>query len=397
VKTNHTIRVLEPGEVLDLIEQPYPFLRVRSATDALPSGLALAMVPALVDWNRSQLQGKDDDFYLVHNLNFGGNPAGGYNMLVTAKVPRHGVVRAEWVSTLLRIFKKDTPGGHGQLRLIFDPDRRPVVLNRDGTPFTNRPHLDDLVFSFEAWRPPAAHFDPLAGLDPKAYALTMRCYAAPQRFLEDSLRNLSWHCYPLALPPVEEAYDELLYTCLTMGDSLARHTFRKLLEDPGRFFDRDPQDYPDPLPEQIEKLREMLLDTSVPEDPIAQIMGGDISYHLLLRSCITMALTAIDACSSRIHQRHPQLGEYRPLRVTPKEIPSWAISLAHSNRRNMLMRLPGTIYWLIRNQDVLPDRAHQILLEGGLLQLDEQGQPVKKVYHISEETPYGRLLDNLMQ
>ncbi len=391
------IRTIAPEQILQIAEKPYPLLRFHPATDALPGGLSVAMVPAIVDWERSRLDGGDDDYYLVRHVNFGSNPAGGYGMLVTVKIPRKGVVRAEWVSTLLRVFRKDTPGGHGQLRLIFDPKRRPIVLNEDGTPFSSDPYLDDLMFSFEAWRPPAAHFDPLAGLDPTAYALTMRCYAATQRFLEDSLRGLSWHCYPLKLPPVEEAHDELLYTCLTMGDSLARHTLHQHLHSLSPHFDGDPRDYPQPTSEQVEKLREILDDASVPDDPIAQIMGGDTSYHLLLRSCITMGLTAIDASVSRIHERHPELGAYHPLKVTPGEIPSWASSLAHSNRRNMLMRLPSTLYWLVHNQNVLPDRAHQILLEAGLLELDDEDRPVKRVYYISEDTPYGRLLDNLMQ
>lgn len=388
---------MNPDQLLEILEEPYPLLRVHSATDALPSGLALAMIPAIVDWDRSRLEGDEDDYYLVRNVNFGGNAVGGYNILATVKVPRTGVIEAQWVSTLLRVFGKDTPGGHGQLRLIFRKDRRPMVLSHEGTPLSNDPYLDDLIFSFEAWRPPSLHFDPLAGLDPKTYALTMRCYAGTQRFLEDSLRGLSWHCFSLALPPVDEALDELLYTCMTMGDSLARHTFKNLMKNPGRYFNGDPRDYPKPTPEHEEKFREFLLQQSVPEDPISQIMGGDISYHLLLRSCITMALTIVDACNSRIHQRHPELPEYHSLHVTPGEIPSWASSLAHSNRRNMLMRLPGTVYWLIRNQNVLPDRAHLILQEAGLLQLDEEKKLLKRVYYISEDTPYGRLLDNLMQ
>jgi len=388
---------MKPEKLLEILEEPYPLLRVHSSTDALPSGLALAMAPAIVDWERSRLEGDEEDFYLVRNVNIGGNPAGGYNVLATAKVPRRGVMEAQWVSTLLRVFGKDTPGGHGQLRLIFREDRRPCVLNEEGNPLSSDPYLDSLVFSFEAWRPPSLHFDPLAGLDPKTYALTMRCYAGTQRFLEDSLRSLSWHCFSLALPPVDEALDELLYTGLTMGDSLSRHTFKKLLENPTRYFDGDPRDYPDPTVEQVEKLHEILLDKTLPEDPISQIMGGDVSYHLLLRSCITMALSVIDACNSRIHESHPELPAYNPLRVTPGEIPSWASSLAHSNRRNILMRLPGTIYWLIRNQNVRPDRAHMILLDAGLLQLDEEERPIEKVYLISEDTPYGRLQDNLMQ
>lgn len=382
---------------LDIKRESFPTLRVKVNRDALPNGLAVAMAPAVTDWERSSVGHGDDDFYLVRGVNFGGNPVQGRSILATVKVPCHGVVAAEWVMTLMRIKGRDTPGGHGQLRLIFAEDRRPMVLNREGQPFSDQPYLDDLVFSFEAWRPPAAQFDALAGLDPRTYALTMRCYSGGQRFLEDSLKNMSWTCYPLRVPDTPNAHDELLYTCLAMGDSLARLTLEEALEDPGNYYRGNPADYEPLSDEEKSELQELLERMVIPDQKIAAIFSGDRTYHLLLRSCITMALAAVDACFSRIHHLNPELGEYRNLQIAPVQLPSWLDRLAHMGKRNTLKRIPGALHWMMNNQNVIPGRAHQILDAGELLQRDDKGNLIKHHYHIGGQTPYGPLSENLMQ
>jgi len=389
--------IMEPVELLNLLSEPYPLLRIRSEVDRLPIGLAAAMAPAIVDWRRSMLEDDQEGFYLVHNVNVGGNPVEGRTVLATVKIPRAGVIAADWVLVLKRILGKDTAAGHGQLRLRFHEDKQPTVLNRDGGPMWPDPHVEDLVFSFEAWRPPGTSFNPRAGLDPNTYALTMRCYAGPQRFLEDGVCNHSWAVYPLDLDRHYDAFNNLLYTALVTGDSLARHTINHLLEKPAVHLDLEPTDYPQIDPRQIEELRPLLDRDQVPEDPIAQITGGLISYHLLQRSCITMGLNVIDTSLHRLHHRYPELGTYESLPVAPKKIPSWISNLAHSDRRATLLRLPGAIHWLAVHQTVLPDRSQVILKNAGLLRTGADGQVVSHYYFLGGDTPYGRISDSLMQ
>jgi len=384
-------------ELLDLLTEPYPLLRIRSGSDQLPNGLAAAMVPLVVDWRRSRLAGDPEDYYLVRNVNVGGNPVAGRSVLATVKVPRFAVTEAEWVLVILRLMGKDISAGHGQVRLRFAPGNGPVVLNREGGPMWPDPHLEDLVFSFEAWRPPGTPFQPLAGLDPRTYALTLRCYDGAQRFLEDGVSNHAWTCYPLDLSGRPGALDELLYTALVAGDSLARHMASHFLGDPGVNLLLEQPDYPSASPREIEKLRTLLEMDRIPDDPIAEITGGDVSYHLLQRSCITMGLSLINSCLHRIHHRHAELGKFESLSVAPREIPDWAAARAHADRRATLMRLPGALHWLAVNQNVLPDKSYAVLEKAGLLRRSPNGQLVRRRYALDDATPYGRIGDTLMQ
>lgn len=383
-------------EILDLITEPWPFVRVNVSTDMFPSGLAVAMAPAIVDWRRSSIGSSPEDHFVVRNVNFGGNPAGGHTTLATVKIPCTGVVAAEYVDVCGRILGRDAVAEHGQIRLIFAENRRPIVLDRHGKPYANNPYLDDLVFSYEAWRPPATSFDARLGLDPSTYALTLRCYSGAQRFLEDSLRNKTWTCYPLRLPDVPGALDDLLHTCLTFGDGLARSTIRFMLNHPGHHFAEMPVDYAEPSLEVIKQLRAELAADDVPENSITEITGGEISYQLLLRSCITMALTTIDASNGRIHERLPDLGERPQLKIGPGNLPSWVADIAHSDKLHVLLRIPSVIYWVAKHQDVLPATASLNLDRADLLQRDQDDRPLKRQYSLHAETPYGRLQDSLM-
>lgn len=387
---------MKPEEILDLIKEPWPSVRVNVSTEVFPSGLAVAMVPAIVDWHRSSVGPDDDNYFIVRNVNFGGNPATGHTVLATVRVPCTGVVAAEYVEVCGTILGRGAVAEHGQIRLIFAKNRRPVVLDRNGEPFSNNPYLDDLVFSYDAWRPPATGFDPRLGLDPKTYALTLRCYSGGQRFLEDGLRDKFWVCFPLRLPNVSGALDDLLHTCLTFGDSLARHTVRYLLNHPDRHFADNPTDYADPDPELVRRLRSDIAADQVPENSIAEITGGEISYHLLLRSCITMALTTIDAGADRTHQRYPARGERPHLQIGPDNLPKWVSDIAHADKLQTLLRIPALIYWVAKHQEVIPSTGVASLDRAGLLQRGEDGSPLRHQYSLRADTPYGQLRDNLM-
>jgi hypothetical protein len=399
-------RVPSAEDILGWIQQETPLLRVQTRVDALPGGLSMAMMPALVSWSRSRLDHGPDDFFLVHNVNVGGNPVAGTTDLATVRIPRRSVASVEFVMVLARVLGVDTPGGHGMIRFRFEENARPLVYAHDGEPLTNLPEIADLVCSWEAWRPPAAAFDGQKGLDPKAYALTMRCAHGPERFLSDGLQRRPWVCYPMKLPSVPYAGDEILHICLLLGDTLARHTFARILggSEQGSMH---PADYPAPLDREDPTggpaglghaartaILQRFQEDRPPEDPVAEALGGNIGYHLLLRSCITMSLTAIDMGLERAFRA---AGRARPkrLEVTPGPLPEWIGQLPHADMAGIFQQLPRALSWVAEHHTVIPAAAYQILRDAGLLHR-RHGRTVFQYYDLRRRTPYGKLSENLI-
>ena len=155
------------------------------------------MAPVLVNWPSLSPAFGPRDYYILHNVNIANNPVGGYAILGTVKVFADSVESAELVTVISKVAGRETPAGHAMLRFIFRDDRRPVVLGPEGAPLGHNASVEDLVLSWEAWRPPEAPFDPLKGLDPRTYALTPRCLLGSVRCVTDSLLDRPWHCYPL--------------------------------------------------------------------------------------------------------------------------------------------------------------------------------------------------------
>lgn len=400
-------RVPSAEDILDWIRQETPLLRIQTRTDALPnSGLSMAMMPALVSWSRSRIGRGSDDYYLVHNVNVGGNPVAGTTDLATVRVPCRGVSSIEFVMAVSRVLGVDTPGGHGMIRFLFHENARPVVFARNGEPLTNQPEISDLICSWEAWRPPAVAFDGQKGLDPETYALTMRCLHGPERFMNDGLQNRPWLCYPMKLPAIPFATDEILHTCLLLGDSVARHTFARILRDPkeGKSVER-PADYPVGLePSSSEQAdwssvlhrfqAEQPPEGRPPEEEMAHAFGGDIGYHLLLRSCITMGLSAIDMGLDRAFRAAAQTNPWR-LQVAPGPLPEWIDQLPHADMARIFHHLPQAFSWVAKHHRVIPTAAYQILRDAGLLHR-KKGRTVYQYYDLHRRTPYGKLSENLI-
>lgn len=400
-------RVPSAEEILGWIRQETPLLRVQTRTDAFPGGLSMAMMPALVSWKRSRIGHGPEDFFLVHNVNVGSNPVSGTNDLATVRIPCRSVASVEFVMVLSRVLGVDTPGGHGMIRFLFEENARPMVFAHNGEPLTNSPELADLICSWEAWRPPAAAFDGQKGLDPDTYALTMRCAHGPERFLADGLQQRPWLCYPMKLPAVPYAGDEILHMCLLLGDSLARHTFARILEDTTPGPDR-PDDYPTPRHRASDPKSELnrmaradrtailrrFQEDRAPEDPVAEVLGGDIGYHLLLRSCITMSLTAIDMGLERAYRAAGQNRKKR-VQITPGPLPQWISELPKADMAGMFQRLPNALSWVAEHHKVIPAAAYQILRDAGLLHR-KHGRTVYRYYDLRRRTPYGRVSENLI-
>ena len=222
------IRQISLGTLLDWASEDTPTYRVRTASDALPGGYSATMTPVLVNWRMSNHRDhkNDDQFYIIRNVNINGNPVEGVTNLCSVKVPACGVESAQFVTVPLAAGGIQV-GGHAMIRVVFREGAQAQVLTRSGQPVPGESNLRDLVFSWEAWRPPGVQFTMKKGLDPDTFGLTLRCYTGAQRFMEDAMQRRDWTCYPLTLPGGQDGPNELLYVALVMGDSLARHTIAR--------------------------------------------------------------------------------------------------------------------------------------------------------------------------
>jgi hypothetical protein len=355
----------------------------------------MAMAPLLLDWKASSPGFGPNDYYTVHNVNVMNNPTSGEVLLGTVRIPGGAVARAEFVVVMTKVGGKEADfAGHAMLRFVFHEDRRPILLDNHGIPLTSDYHLPDLVVSWEAWRPPRVRFEPVKGLDPETYALTPRLFSGPVRCLSDSILDRPWRCYPLKLPEAPNAADELLYLSLLLGDAVARHTIGGLLDKRIDCGENCPVDYGDFDAEDWEDIKHGIAEQELPEDPIGDLLGGKVQYHLLQSSCITLALLSIDWGIMRIYER---LGRPNPprIKVAPDSLPGFLDKLAQGDRRAALLRAPAALLWLLRNPCVLPGKAEQLLDEAGLLEHDDTGIVMAR-HDNRSETPYGKLDDHLI-
>jgi hypothetical protein len=387
-------REITAAEMLDWRRSRSPLVRVRIARDAVPGGLSLAMAPVLVKWQSLSPSFGRDDHYILHNVNFANNPVGGTAVLASVKVFADSVESAELVTVISKVGHRETPVGHAMLRFIFRDDRRPIVLDPAGGPLANDASLEDLVLSWEAWRPPEASFDPLKGLDPTTYALTPRCLLGSVRCLTDSLLDRPWHCYPLKLPDVDHAYDELMYASFALADAVARQTAAHLIE---RRIERDrnlPEDYPHAAPGEWDVLASDFQSADIPENPIRDVLDGKIGYHLLQRCCITMALASVDWANHRIHRR-AGLPEPERIRIAPRTMPAFLSGLLSGERTPLLLRVPAALHWIVHNHTVIAAKTYEVLDEVGLLQR-EGGSVTRYDFDNRRRTPYGEIGDHLI-
>ncbi|TNF86313.1 MAG: hypothetical protein EP301_08835 [Gammaproteobacteria bacterium] len=379
-------------DLLSYSQQETPVIHVDTGRARLPNQLAASMMPILVDWEREPASVR---MMRVKNVNVAGNPIVGHNVLATVDVPLDGVRRAEWCLTPPRNESNwDAEGGHGQLRFLFDPALRPVVLDESGAPMPGVAAVDDLIVSWEAWRPPLVRWTAKDGLDPESYALTLRVYTGAKRFLDDAVRNNPWNCYPLNLPGEQEGAVELLYAGLLMGDALARRTIREMLEV-GQVQLTDVMLEAMP-PAAVARATQVFSESSLPEDPLVALIGGaDLSYQLIRRSCVTHSLYTVQIGLQRIYGKLG-LGEAPRLEVVPEDLPEWVDGLAGAERGDLLALLPGALLYVARNATVLPSNAHKILDAQGLIEKDENGDLIRYYYHRGEATPWGPIRDNMM-
>jgi len=385
-----------PDQLFQFRRAETPLVRVNTAEDAFPGGLSMAMAPWIVDWDASSIGFGPDDFYLVHNVNVSANPIEGTTVLATVRVPAAAVEAAEYVMVVTKLGRFKTKMGHAMLRFIFKDDALPIILGHNGKAIARHARIKDLILSWEAWRPPMAHFNPVAGLDPETYTLTARCFSGSVRCLTDSILNRPWITYRIKTPDVPNALDEIFYISLLLGDALARQTIEQLLDVRVRG-SRTAEELTETEMEEMEDVEakaEVEEEEELPQNPIKEVLDGNISYHLILRSCVTMALATLDWANVRVHRR-AELPDPPRIRVAPKSLPAALDELAQGNLKSALIRMPGVFYWLTKNGSIIPGDAHKVLEEAGILETEE-GRLLRKEFENRHESPYGCIDDNLI-
>ncbi len=384
-------KVIGLNKLLDYTSAIAPSASVQTQRDVFPGGLMAAMAPGIIDWTRSQLE-DGQGFVILRNVNDGGNPLNGFTTLRTVRIPLASLRSAEFVLVPLDAFGKNGKVSHGQIRFLFDAENPVLVLDKNGEPDLTTPPIEDLIFSWEAWRKPGEDYDVIVGMDRTAYALSLRVFTGRQRYLEDILGKRDWFCTPLTLPGGQAGVLELLRVIAVMGDGYGRATIGHLLDDAkdawvqaGGPLHADSKDLLaewNELQNSISKSREI-------KDPNMKPVDATQSYQTLIRSCATMALYTINVATERLKNNKTVGAEEVKLVAMPdiNEVPEWMNELAHVDLKGMFVRSPEVLKFIRQNKAVIPNNIPGMLGEAGLGATDD-GKVIQIQYGQDKESPY---------
>ena len=389
-------RTLTLQQLLKWAEDNRDIMRLRTDRDVLPGGYMAAFAPVLVAWQESELR-NNNSHVILRNVNYGGNPVDRTTVLQSARVPLDGIEAAEFI--LVPLNPRGTTH-HAELRFIFAPQRSPELLNLAGSQTGSVASFPDLVFSWEAWRPPQKRFSLKEGLDESAYGLTLRAFAGPQLYLEDSLRRHDWFSYRLRLPGGKDGLQELLKVVLALGDGVARNTIHRLLQqDEESWLAHAPaaEGETENDTEAWQQLESRLASAVPPEAAAQSLPGTEQTYHALVRSCATLARYAVLLATWRlIDQGHTDGVNLDRLPSTElPRVEGWMKAVAHADLRRLFLNAPAALRFLVHNPQVRPSKIPEELDAAGLL-LRKGGKPWKIHYSPKATHPYSATGVNLV-
>ena len=391
-------RMLTAEQLLARVHSRGETLRLRTATDVFPGGYSAAMLPVMIDWDHSR-PFDAEPFVIIHNLNHGGNPIDGTTVFCSARIPLEGIESVEFTFLPLDNIGREGLVQHGQLRFVFAKDQQVELLNYGDDSMGSDRHVRDLVFSWEAWRPPSEGFDVITGMDPASYMLSPRAFSGPTRFLDDALGHRDWFSYPLRMPNGHAGLVELLKVNLALCDGVARHAASRILKQSEEEWASLAPDRRDDAGVQAEweELREVVAPSEVTREALGSI-EDKVDYQTLLRSCATMALYTVNVAVDRLvaaghtdgldldHRMLPDLGSQE----------KWMTDLADTDLKGIFLRAPAALKYLRANPQAFPKNIPKQLERAGLLEL-EQGKVKKIQYSLDKTTPYGTLQENLIK
>ena len=389
---SHT-RVLSPTQLIAWADGSADAVRIRTYRDVIPGGFLAALVPARIDWKASDPNG-DDPFLIIRNVNYGGNPFEKTTMLHRVRVALSGIAFVEL--TLV----PSTRGGlravahHAQLRFVFKADKRPVLLSLAESAAGSAACIPDLILSWETWHESSVRYSGFKGFDAASYKLSMRAYAGPQRFLEDSLRGKDWYSYRVRMPGGEQGNAELLKVVLALGDGVANDIVADLLDKGEAEFLKNapPDEINDRSDSEWQKARELVLERRKIDDPHLNLSQDQDGYQTLVRSCATMARYAILTATDRLIDRGITDG------VSPDAVPKpligeparWMEKIAHTNLAGMFIRAPLALAYIIRHPEAIPAKIPIELADVGLMEKRDGKAWVVKYSHKGTK-PYDSL------
>jgi hypothetical protein len=382
--------------LLDWLKSDTPSTIVYTPESRWRNDFAGCMDPFMVNWAKSDIRNEAVGNLVIHNVQVAGNPVLGTSRNATVHIPPHSIERVEFVVVRYALKGLAKMAGHVQLRFVFKTESRPQLFDERGKPDASQPFLDDLIVSWEAWRPSNTAWQFVAGLDPKNYALTARMYSGNQRFLNDSLRGAIWDCYPLRLPDTPEAEDKVLYTCLMMGDMMTRKVFSGMIKD--QLIQKKGEDFTAgwTKEERARALNRLSWD-GIPDNWLKDRMhDADFSYNSLQRSCITAALFQIDLAMDWLYAEE-DLGSHKEVIYTPPgDLPAWFAAAANDEESAGFFAAPRALIWALNHKEIFPYKGYLPLEEAGLLQKDKKGKVILYRYDLKAQSPYGKLKRNLM-
>lgn len=349
-----------------------------------------ALAPALVDWQASDPRG-DAPYLVLRNVNYGGNPLEKTTTLHRVHLPLSGIAFVEL------ILVPATRGGlhalahHVQLRFVFEPEKRPVLMDMADSPVGSASRIPDLVLSWESWHQSSVRYSGIKGLDASSYKLSLRAYAGPQRFLEDTLHGRAWFAYRLRIPGDELGSSELLKVVLALGDGVARDTISHLLEQgEGDWSKNAPPADADPSSiEEWQTLRELIRQGRTSQDSHLKLSSNQESYQTLVRSCATLArYTVLTATKRMFHKGFTEGLDHNKVPEPCMETASkWMAAIAHTNLRGLFVRAPLALAYVVRHPESIPDKIPAELAAAGLIEeRDGRAWVVKYAHH--ETSPY---------
>lgn len=383
-KTSSNVNVLSPAHLIAWANGSVDAIRLRTYRDIVPGGFLAALAPVRIDWNLSD-PFSADPFVIIRNVNYGGNPFEKTTVLHRVRVPLSGIAFVEF--TLV----PSTRGGlhalahHAQLRFVFEPEKRPVMLTFADSPAGSAASIPDLILSWETWHESSVRYSGFKGLDPSSYKLSLRAYAGPQRFLEDTLRGRDWFSYRVRMPGGKRGFPELLKVVLALGDGVGSDTTATLLERGEKELLKEaPPGYTNESSStEWQQMRELVIKGRKTDDPHLNLSPDYQSYQTLVRSCATLARYSILTATDRLIHKGVTDGVApdkvpKPLIGTPAK---WMEKIAHTNLRGMFVRAPLALAYIIRHPEAVPDRIPAELAAAGLMEKKGGKVWVIKYFH----------------
>lgn len=354
-----------------------------------------AAIPALVDWSTSDLHG-EEAFFVLRNVNCGGNPFDRSTVLHSIRVPLDGLESVELTLVPFGEGGRLSPLQHVQLRFVFEKGKEPELMEFAGVENGTNPHIPDLVIGWESWQRPGNDWELLQEMDDdsQAYWLTLRAYSGSQRFLEDALQDRDWFSYPLRVPGGKRGIIELFKVTVTLGDSVARDTLARML-DRGEetWLKHAPPDNGDEknIQDQWAELHKRLKATEPQALAPIHIPPEDDTYQPLVRSCATMVRYGILLTVQRLMANGQHDG------IVPEKLPEpllgttedWMKELSHTGLKGVFLRAPLALRYIMRHLESVPPDIPYELDGAGLIQ-QHNGKRHRIHYSQKGVTPYGQ-------